>query len=150
MIKQWTPAWAPDAAILSCAADYSRKGQASDAWRFQVYSAARGQIVATRIQGTEVIVLHETTALFRQQPMPLDEWTLDSDEAIRIWWDNGGQAAWNRPDSGVLHARLGPNKEHRLVWQMTVTYGVNDALGFWEIAARDGAVLSQNVGGGNE
>ncbi|MBN1247314.1 MAG: hypothetical protein JXC32_06620 [Anaerolineae bacterium] len=149
-MTQWASGWASDAAVVNCTTSCTRNDGGSDAWQFQVHSADLGRIAAARVQGSEVVVLRESAALFKQRPLPLDAWKLDSSQAVQVWWNNGGQTAWNQPDTEALHVRLGLNTDSRLTWQFTVTYGADDALGFWEISAQDGVLLSQNAGVANE
>lgn len=149
-LTKWTTEWASDAAIVSCTTSYSRYDRRSDAWQFQVYSAEGERIVAVRVQGSDVTVLRETAALFKQQTVPLADWTLDSDDAVQAWWRNGGEETWRRPEAEALHLRLGSSRTGQLTWQMTVTYQETEALSFWEIGAADGALISQDVGVSNE
>jgi len=149
-VVAWAQEWLPDATVVRINTTHHRVPQADGGWTFQVYSAERAALAAVRVQDQEVSVLRETAALYPQHELPADDWRLDSSEAIQLWWENGGKAAWERTDAEAVSLRLGLNDAGTLTWQITVTWTQSDRLGFWEIDAGSGEVITIDTGGGSE
>lgn len=150
LVEAWAPQWLADAVVVRLTTTHQPQGDSEGGWTFQVYSPSRKALAAVRVQGQEVSILRETAALYAQRALPEDAWTVDSSGALETWWVNGGQAAWERPGAEAVALRLGFNGDNQLTWQVTVSWTSSEQLGFWEIDAGSGEILSISEGGGSE
>ncbi len=147
VLSPWLAEWHEGAGVVSCATSVARGSRNGDGWTFQVYAPECGRMALVRIQGQDLQVLRESGSLYSLSLLNVDMWHMDSSELLRLWWRNGGQEAWQQPESASLHLRLGMDRDEGPIWQVIVVRGQGNDLAVWEIAADTGKIVGRDGGG---
>jgi hypothetical protein len=116
-----------------------QRGQPSETWTFQVYHQQRLSIVLVR--GDEVRKMREQAALYKQQPLNVAAWSVDSDAVLSTWWERSGLAAWSQNTAQSLYVHLGRNATDALVWTITVLDSESNTLDIFQMDATNGNVV---------
>ncbi len=130
---------------MSCSTSYRRGVTSDTAWTCQVYSPGAGHIALTRVESQEILVLRETAALSPQQTLPEGAWRIDSDAALRTWWQSGGQALWQSSEGEVLYLQLAVGATGLPAWHVSVDPASGAQMAVWEISAESGQTLQVPV-----
>lgn len=150
VLTAWMSDWQPDAAMVSCTTSQRRDRDTDEGWTFQVYAPANNRIALVKVAGQQLWVLRELTGRYPVTTLSDVAWQKDSDEVLKLWWRDGGQALWQQPEIEALHLRLGLNGAGAPTWQVTLARspGRSDAahLPFWEFDAVTGQRMLQTTG----
>ncbi len=117
-------AWQPDARPATVSAHWRpRQGGWSSKviWTFQFYSPSNRRLVVIVVDKGLTQLLQESLSPYELPTFDVERWQVDSQEAVQIWWNNGG-GAFHTTHSGVdLVARLQASEagDGRPVWRVT-------------------------------
>lgn len=148
LLQQWSPGWAADVQLISVSASLLKTEGQGFGWSFQVYSPARQRLAVVLVTPDKVWVLREKSLPYLQRPIAQSDWKFDSDEFLAKWWQEGGATLWMQPRVESLYVHLRNEKGGALVWQLSVLDADGELVGYWGISAADGAVLYEEVPGG--
>jgi hypothetical protein len=136
--------WQPDAQLSSVGIVWDDLGPGGilkrDKWTFQFYSPSQEQMAVIRV--TDGAAQRLRTALLpnRLPVLSLDQWQIDSTEALQTWWEWGG-GKFVREHSRVsisLKLRLEPGGT-RPIW--IVAGSASDQHWVVQVDSNDGTVL---------
>ncbi len=134
-LNQWLSGWAQDGAVVALSCTFQKENESPVGWTFQVYSPASQKLANVLIEGSNVWVLRELTALYPQQALPLDTWAVDSSTVLDTWWAGRGQLLWSQSQAQTLALHLGTRPEGGLTWQVTLLSAEGKVIDFQEIPA---------------
>jgi hypothetical protein len=120
--------WQPDAALVSAAAswpfvgldDFSRPND----WTFQFYSSATGRLYVINVDQTTVTPIRETLSPYRLPTVDVDQWQVDSHQALNAWLNRGGGAFLQRTAIVDVSIRLSRPQGGAPVWTVL---GIDDS-----------------------
>jgi hypothetical protein len=86
--------WQPDAQFSSAGITWDDLGPGGvlkrDRWTFQFYSPSQGRMAIIRVMDGQAERLRTALTPQRLPALPLDQWQVDSSQALQIWWARGG------------------------------------------------------------
>jgi hypothetical protein len=147
-LEKWASSWATDASLVALSCTVQREAQQPANWSFQVYSPSRQQIANVLVEGQQVWVLRELSALYPQTPFPMALWTTDSTVILENWWTGRGQALWGNPQAQTLSLHLGLRPDGLLTWQVTLLSQEGQVIDFQAWRADTAAQLDTTAPGG--
>ncbi len=136
--------WQPDAQLSLVGIVWDDLGPGGilkrDRWTFQFYSPSRGQMAVIRVSDGAAQRLRTALLPNRLPTLSLDQWQIDSSEALQTWWERGGEK-FVRAHSRVsisLKLRLEPGGT-RTIW--IVAGSASDQHWVVQVDSNDGTVL---------
>jgi hypothetical protein len=118
--EQAAKSWQEDAALVSAAASWPfvRLDDLSlpADWTFQFFSPALQKIFVVNVSETQVAVMRESLSPYPLPVLPLDEWQVDSVQALNAWLNHGGGGFLKAHPIVDVNARLRRSKEGRAQW----------------------------------
>ncbi len=136
--------WQEDAQLTSAGVVWDDLGPGGilkrDRWTFEFYSPSQQRMAVIRVTDGEAQLLRTALLPNSLQPLPFDQWQVDSTRALQIWWERGGGAFVRRHThvSISLKLRMVP-PDTRLLW--IVAGSSNDQHWVVQINSGDGTVL---------
>lgn len=120
--------WQEDAQLVGAVAHYSNPGAGTtDAqWAFQFYSPAAHRLSLIVVIEGQARQVRDVLSPYRVPTTSRKRWRIDSDEALRIWWERGGQYLLTRRPSADLTLRLEASEDHGEVPVWTVVGTIPD------------------------
>jgi hypothetical protein len=86
--------WQPDAQLSSAEIIWDDLGPGGllkrDRWTFQFYSPSQQHMALIWVRDNQAQLLQEGLVVDRLPALPLDQWQIDSPEALSGWWKRGG------------------------------------------------------------
>ncbi len=86
--------WQPDAQLSSAEIIWDDLGPGGllkrDRWTFQFYSPSQQRMALIWVRDNQAQLLQEGLVVDRLPALPLDQWQIDSPEALSGWWKHGG------------------------------------------------------------
>jgi len=125
-LEKWLPSWAEDAVVVAFSTTIERTAKDPAGWTFQVYSPGRQQIANVLVEGQQIWVLRELAALYPQEALPLDNWRVDSDTALKSWWNERGELFWDKSQTVTVH--MGRRPDGGLLWKITLLNEQGDVI----------------------
>ncbi len=144
-LQPWAKQWAEDTKVVAMSTSLFKSESTNLGWSFQVYSPQQHKIAVALVQGDQVWVLREQPALYRQHPINMADWKIDSDEFVSRWWEQRGHNIWSRPGEKSIYLHLGVTKAGVLIWQLNVLSAKGDLIDSWSIRADTGEILSHGT-----
>lgn len=139
--------WNRDAELAGATAHYARRdsGGYSGEWTFQFYSPLSKWMGLFVVENGRATLIRETLSPYEIPVFPDDEWRIDSDEALSIWWDQGGRyLVTRRPDAGItFRLRASEERPRRPAWIVTGTLPGHQSDFSLLVDAIDGSVLQE-------
>jgi hypothetical protein len=136
--------WQEDAQLFSVGIIWDDLGPGGvpkrDRWTFEFFSPSQGQMAVIRATDAQAERLRTARLPNRLQVLPLDQWLVDSTQALQTWWEQGG-GDFVRQHTRVsigLKLRMEP-KGTRSLW--TVAASASDQHWVVRIDSRDGTVV---------
>jgi hypothetical protein len=136
--------WQEDAQLFSVGITWDDLGPGGvlkrDRWTFEFFSPSQGQMAVIRATDGQAERLRTALLPNRLQVLPLDQWLVDSTQALQTWWERGG-GDFIRQHTRVsigLKLRMEP-KGTRALW--TVAGSASDQHWVVRIDSRDGMVV---------
>ncbi|MEJ5312091.1 MAG: hypothetical protein WHX52_20175 [Anaerolineae bacterium] len=140
--------WAEDARLVGCTLTLSRRNPTEQNWNCQAYSAQKNRLLVALVQGQDVKMLRDVTALYPPTVLAATAWNKDIQDILKVWWREGGATAWNATSTATLTIHLGMREDGVPSWQFTVTRDKLNSLEYWEIHANTGTLLEHSTTGG--
>jgi len=112
-------------------------------WTFQFFSPSSGSVGLISAGRAEASLLHESRAPYALPTFASETWSVDSDEALGIWWrQGGGYLVTRRPDSEIT-MRLGLADEGRggPVWVVSGSVPGQQSAFSVTVDATDGSII---------
>jgi hypothetical protein len=92
--QQEAARWQPDAQLASAEIVWDDLGPGGilkqDRWTFQFYSPSKQRMALVRVSDGQAQMFQEGLVVDRLPALPLDQWQVDSPEALNSWWKHGG------------------------------------------------------------
>lgn len=86
--------WQQDAQLASAGIVWNDLGPGGilkrDRWTFQFFSPSRRQMAIIRVRDDKAQRLRTTLLPNRLSVLPLDQWQVNSTQALQTWWEHGG------------------------------------------------------------
>lgn len=132
--------WQEDALLVAVSGQrLSVRVQRGEAfsWAFQFFSPATGRLALITVTDGRARLLRDVQAPSKLDTFSVADWNVDSDEALRVWWDNGGEAMVSRHPEAMLAMQLrvsdpswAPDgKGGDLVWRVSGLVAASDKEG---------------------
>ena len=112
--------WQPDATLVSAAASWSFVSldgfsRPTD-WTFQFYSPATQRVYQVYVSETTASPIRETLSPYSLPTIAVQEWQVDSHQALNAWLNRGGGVFIKRHPIVDVSIRLARTKESGVVW----------------------------------
>jgi hypothetical protein len=146
VLAAWMSDWHPDAAVVSCTTSQHLDRETDEGWTFQVYAPANNRIALVKVAGQQLWVLRELTARYPVTTLPDITGQKDSDEVLKVWWEEDGRTLWQQSDTEAVHLRLGPGSAGAPTWQITLARSSGQDLAFTEFDAVTGQRIQHTTG----
>jgi hypothetical protein len=140
-VATWMDTWAEDGELVTASLSLVKDEERNAPWSFLIYSRKRKRVAVVTLMGSELTVLREQPAVYPQTGVDPEQWVLDSDAVLELWWQRGGNVAWTQSEARSLHLRLG-TEAGTAVWRISVLDPYGESLGFWGMQADSGQPLS--------
>jgi hypothetical protein len=103
--------WRPDAVLAGVTAGWRDAAletlRQPPAWSFQYYSPDRQETFLVAVVGGEPQGLREMLVPYPLPAIPIDQWSVDSQQAVEMWLDSGGARFLERhPTDAELRLQL--------------------------------------------
>ena len=86
--------WQADALLSSIGTVWDDLGPGGilkrDRWTFEFYSPSQQQMAVIRVSDGQAETLRTALLPNRLSALPVDQWLVDSTEALETWWERGG------------------------------------------------------------
>jgi len=85
--------WQQDARLTSVSCQWSKVGtQRTDAtvWAFQFFSPSTQRLALVTVADGAARMVRDSLSPYRVSTFPAERWRVDSDQALRTWWNSGG------------------------------------------------------------
>lgn len=135
VLQPWTANWAEESGLVSLSTSLQKETSTQGGWTFQLYSPNKKKIAIANVNGPDVSLLKEQTALYPQQTLPPEAWELNSNTLFARWWAERGAVIWSDPSAQSLYFQLGRKKNGAFSWTISVLTTAGQVLDFWEIDA---------------
>jgi hypothetical protein len=137
--------WQGDAVLVSVAAswpfaDMDGFSQATD-WTYQFYSPSTQGIYVVNASEAEVTPIREALSPYPLATVPLDEWRLDSHEALNAWLSAGGGDLLSANPIVDVNVRLRQSEDGQAEWAVVGAVRGSQAIHVARVDARDGTIL---------
>lgn len=106
--------WQDDARLAAVSCQWPEVGmqQRDDVeWAFQFFSPATQRLALITVAGGAARVLRDSLSPYEMVTFSAAAWRVDSDQALRTWWDNGGRTVVARRPDATLVMQLRPPDE---------------------------------------
>jgi hypothetical protein len=111
-----------------------------DRWTFHFYSPSQQRMLILRVVDGRAERLRVALV---PQPLPilsLDQWKIDSTEALRIWWEQGGEEFVRQHTDVTINLKLRTEPGGtRAVW--SVVGASSEAYRMIQLDSRDGSII---------
>lgn len=139
-------AWQKDArltAALARQANIGTKGEDQIEWAFQFFSPSTRRLALFTVSRGEVEQVRERLSPYQVPTLSTDRWQIDSDQALHIWWHQGGDyVASRRPDVEVTMRLYTPQEgSTNPTWMIAGSLPNQENTFVVRIDAVDGTVL---------
>jgi hypothetical protein len=139
--------WQQDARLTSVSGQLSAVGQGSGnkiEWGFQFFSPATQEMALVAVNDGEArMVRSPMLSPYKLPTFSLDEWLVDSNQALQTWWERGGDSLvkqYTQVDI-VMQLRISREQGSQPVWAVAgVIAGKNTTLTIF-VNASDGSVI---------
>lgn len=90
-------------------------------WAFQFYSPAAQRMALITVTDGRARIVRDVQTLSSLATFSVAEWEVDSDEALQVWWENGGEAMVRQYPETMLAMQLRVDEElgGDLVWRVS-------------------------------
>jgi len=100
--------WREDAQLASVSGRWAAemKQQGKDQWTFQFFSPSASSLALFVVADGEARQVRESLSPYNVPTFSLEEWRVDSDQALQVWWDQGGDYLLERRPDAELAIQL--------------------------------------------
>lgn len=100
--------WESDAYLVSAEAVWNdlRRTRGCDHWTFHFYSPQAHGMAVVRVAGGAGRLIRQGLAPNPLPPLPMEDWAVDSDQALQSWWEQGGSAFIGRHLSPTVGLKI--------------------------------------------
>lgn len=119
------------------------QGSEQSEWAFQFFSpSAQRLAIITVVDGTPQM-LRESASPYTLATFSVEEWKVDSDQALRAWWSRGGRTlVTRRPDVGLaMQLRPLDNGDGQPVWTVVGSIAGAETAFTVMVSGVDGTVV---------
>jgi hypothetical protein len=112
-------------------------------WAFQFFSAAAQQLALITVADGRARMVRESVSPYAVPTFSAEEWRVDSDQALRAWWSQGGETlAARRPDVDVtMQLRVPDGGVGHPVWTVVGSVAGTETAFAVVVDATDGALV---------
>jgi len=143
--------WRDDARLAGarahCRGDIIMNGGQVE-WAFQFFSPATQQLALFAVSDGQVRRIRQGLSPYEVPTLSIEEWQVDSREAVGRWWrEGGGYLAARRPDTEVT-MRLYPSRGGDLspIWAVGGSVPDQETSLVVQVDASDGSILDEQKG----
>lgn len=112
-------------------------------WAFQFFSAAAQRLALITVADGRARIVRESVSPYAVPTFSAEEWRVDSDQALRAWWSQGGETlAARRPDVDVaMQLRVPDGGVGHPVWTVVGSVAGTETAFTVVVDAADGALV---------
>ena len=106
--------WQDDARLAAVSCQWPEVGmqQRDDVeWAFQFFSPSIQRLALITVADGAARVVRDSLSPYEMSTFSAEAWRVDSDQALRTWWDNGGRTLVERRPDATLAIQLRPPDE---------------------------------------
>ena len=138
--------WQADArlAVASCYRPaVGRQPEDEIEWAFQFFSPATQRLALITVTSGEARVVRESLSPYMMPTFSTDQWPVDSDQALQVWWDRGGGTVLQqRPDADLaMELRMSDEGGEYPIWVVVGLVGGADNVFVVRVNATEGVVV---------
>ncbi len=139
--------WQEDAQLAVVSRQWLEAGKhvgTDDGWAFQFFSPSARRLALVTVTGGTASLARESSSPYTVPTFSADEWQVDSDQALGIWWERGGQNLLvRRPDATlVIQLRVPEEGGEHPVWTVAGFAGTESVISV-ALDGTDGAVVER-------
>ena len=114
-------------------------------WAFQFYAPATRQLALITVTDGAARMVREGLSPYAVPTFSTEEWLVDSDRALQMWWDRGGKSlVARRPDVDlVLQLRVPDGGAGQPVWTVATLMADSETVFTVLVNASDATVVTQ-------
>lgn len=118
--EQFAKTWQSDAVLSSVSAGWNLARLSDLAqptnWTFQFFSASTQKIYVVSVNESQVSVVREGLSPYPLSPISVNNWKMDSDEALNLWLNRGGHTFLEAYPQNDISIRLRPSSDCPMEW----------------------------------
>ena len=145
LADQAARSWQADAQLVSATANWPFVDldhfSEPVAWTFQFYSPGTQRIQVINIDGDQVGVLREALSPYPLPGVAVENWQLDSHQALKAWLNDGGGRFLSRHSVVDVTARLRHSEEGQLQWVVVGAVRGEQEIQLTRVDAASGQVV---------
>jgi hypothetical protein len=137
--------WQGDAQLAAASCHRPEVGKQPEAevqWAFQFFSPATRRMALVVATGGEARMVREGLSPYTMPTFSTEQWSVDSDQALQVWWNRGGNGVLQqRPDTDLTMELSVSNGGGLPVWTVAGLVGDGENAFIVRVNAANGAVL---------
>jgi hypothetical protein len=138
--------WQEDAqlAVASCYRPaVGKRPEDEIEWTFQFFSSATQRLALIVVAGGEARVVRESLSPYAVPTFSTEQWPVDSDQALQVWWDRGGSTVLGqRPDADLaMELSMSDEGGEYPVWTVAGLVGGAENAFIVSVNATNGALV---------
>ena len=139
--------WQEDARLAIVSRHWPAAGRQSAGggeWAFQFFSPSTQRLALITVAGEGARMARESLSPYSVPTFSAEEWQVDSDLALQVWWERGGNTLLeHRPDADLaMQLRVPEEGGEHLIWTVAGFAGTESAITV-AVDGTDGAVVEQ-------
>jgi hypothetical protein len=116
--------WQADARLAAVSGRWSAVGEqpvGQVEWAFQFFSPSTQRLALVLVAGEAARMVRESLSPYVVPAFSAEEWRVDSNRALQVWWEHGGSTVVaRRPDTDlVMQLRLPEQGSEHPIWTVT-------------------------------
>jgi hypothetical protein len=139
--------WQDDAQLTSAVVHCRNVGRQPRPvnWAFQFYSPSTGRLALIVVTQGDAVRVRDALSPYKVPAIPRRRWRIASDEAVRIWWENGGRYLVTRRPDAALTLRLDVPEDEAQdpVWTVVGSIPDQGSEHMVRLSGFDGRVLEE-------
>ena len=141
--------WQEDARLAAVSGRWPAVGMVRSGgeveWAFQFFSPSTQRLALFAVVGGEARMVRESVSPYVVPTFPTEEWRVDSDQALRVWWDRGGGSlAARRPDAALaMQLRMPDEGGGQPVWVVVGSVAGTETAFVVVVNGTDGTLVGQ-------
>jgi len=113
-------------------------------WAFQFFSPSTQRLALVLVSGGAARMVRDSLSPYRVPTFSTGEWRVDSDQALRAWWDSGGSTVVaRRPDVELAMQLRVPDEGDDPVWTVAGVFFEQESAFVVVVNATSGVLVEQ-------
>lgn len=112
-------------------------------WAFQFFSPATQRLALITVAGGAARMVRESLSPYAMPTFSTEQWPVDSDQALQVWWDRGGRTVLEqRPDADLaMELRMSDEGGEYPIWVVAGLFEGAENVFIVRVNATNGAVV---------